>query len=124
MLPPATSVTLVATNSPCVWKIGARGVQKRGQVVLRAVNRVKLVGLLRGFVGQRSGAVGVQGFNLGPQPFCHRLQRSGLGRVTDHQRRTAVFDKIRQLIRGIGRVQRQEHQTGLRTGGAQRQRLR
>jgi len=101
----------------------ARGVEDRGEIAGGSRNGLERSGFgVRG-LHQGSGARAVERQQDGIICFrdCRQL---GLGTgIADDKARFGVADKIGDLGRRIGCVQRQEHRTGTHTGRIERQRL-
>ena len=103
---------------------GAGGVEDRGQIAGRLRRDLVRVGKMRGAVEQRAGAVVVQ-----REDVRHALLEGELADPrevpagADHHRRLGVAQKIVQLGRLVGGVQRQVDEAGAQGRQVQHQRL-
>ena len=99
---------------------GARRVEDRGEVVGPAVDRGERGRGIADAVGERAVALSVEGLEAGRQ----RREAFGAARIADEQRRARILDEVRDLVRGIGGVERQEDDAGSEGGEVEGEGLR
>ena len=102
---------------------GARGVQDRCQIIGAARGHGG-GGMPLGKGGETALSCRVHGAHRNAQRRGHRRQSRQIARIADQQARGGVLQKIVNLFRGIGRVQRQKHRAHPHRRAVQRQGLR
>ena len=90
----------------------AGGVEEGGEVVFAAGDGVEIVGAGRGQRGERAPALRRKGQHPGIAP--RGLHRGRAGGVDDEDPRAGIADEIFCLGGGVGGVERQDDQAGLR----------
>ena len=101
---------------------GAGGVKESGQIVRRPFHCCKFGGFGFGLIRQRPASVSVERLEAGAEFRDDRVQQGLAATVADHGPGAAVFDKVAELIDGVGRIERQEHDPRLGTGRVKSQR--